>query len=269
MRFHGTVTEAGPHAIGGSPTGAASAPLHVLRVGAPCWPPASRGRGACLAERRHRAARRELHTLGDRRRTARIDTSPVAWADVVVFALPFCTVPVCLDCGALDADGAELVDHALETGHVWRRARERLVRGLVLAGERDPGLWLGRGLVVELREDPMAGAPAVEWDLLRALLTGADEVIAAGPGAAAAALREGVPAGRLTTASDDPDGTAPWTAALRRAAAARAIARGSPGASRSAAPTRSRLSASRRAGWPACPRGTRTPRAPPTRWSRS
>jgi len=221
MGFHAGVSEDGP-LTAGAPADVAPPPLHVLRVGAP----ASRVPDG-VVERAWRsvdvelpaaAAPRPMEALADG--TARIDTAPIAWADVVLLALPLTTVPVCLDCGATGPDGDEPLAHALETGHAWRRASDRLVRGLVLAGARDPGLWLARGLVVELRGDPVAEVPAVERDLVRLLLARADGVIAATQVAAAAARREGVAEGRLTLATDGSAGDAARVTALRRAAAA-------------------------------------------------
>jgi len=200
----------------------ASTPLRVLRVGA------GAGRAPVgVLERVWRSLDIELPSALAQRPLAaiaqglaRIDTSAIAWADVVVLGLPFATIPVCLDCGLTEPDGGDPIEHAREAGHTWRRPTDEVVRGLVLAGERDPGLWRGRGIVVELHGDPMAGAPDVERDLVGRLIRMADRVIASSAAAAAAARREGAGQDRIMTVGDGPTGPVTRLEALRLAAAA-------------------------------------------------
>ena len=202
---------------------AVRAPLRVLRVGAGGgqvpegveerrWPSLDVELPAALAGRPLAAI-----AAG----TARIDVSPVTWADVLVLRGPFATIPACLDCGLADADDAVLVEHAREAGHTWRRPIDQMVRGLVMALEREPALLRSRGLVVELPGDPADGVPDAELDLVRALLRAADRVLAPDAGAAAAASRLGAIEGRVVVVDPSAAGDASRRAALLAAAAAR------------------------------------------------
>jgi hypothetical protein len=206
---------------------AARAPLHVLHVGA--------GRGRVIEGVEERAWRsldvdlpsalagRPLAAIAEG--SARIDTSAVVWADVLVLALPLATIPACLDCSVAHTDDLELIAHARETGHTGRRPVDQMVRGLQMAAERDPHQWRSRGIVVDVTDDALADSPEIEWSLIRRLLATADRVIAADPAAAAAARREGAAPDRVTIADTGPAGRGPRLEALWQAAAAHDPAR--------------------------------------------
>jgi hypothetical protein len=161
---------------------------------------------------------------------AEFDTTPLTWADIVVFRNSYATAATCQSCAIAATEEATLVDHALKTGHEWRRPYEGLVRGLVEALDRQPQLLRGRALVYELDLDPWSREPAVvehegvalELDFVRLLLRTADLVVARTPEAASAARREGAREIALV-ASHDGDSTR--AAAWRRAAARAGIGR--------------------------------------------
>ena len=127
------------------------------------------------------------------------DASPLLDVDVLVFRPPFATAAVCTACGVAALDEDVLIAHEAATGHAWRRPYESMVRGLVETLLTDIGRLRGRGLVVELDEDPWSDACAwppdlrapIELELVAMLLRVADVVVTGSPEAAAAAERSG------------------------------------------------------------------------------
>lgn len=150
----------------------------------------------------------------------RLDTSPLGWADVVLFSGRYATLPTCDSCGLAWDDDAPAQAHSRESGHVWRRPWQQAVRCLVETAARWPAVWRTRAVAYALDADPWADAqevPALDLDLVRTLLSTADVVLAATRDAAAAAVREGAAPDRVVRAAGDD--TAARLEALARAAA--------------------------------------------------
>jgi hypothetical protein len=98
--------------------------------------------------------------LGDaiREGVAVVDTSPIEWADVIVFRRWYGTVPACEDCDFAARDEAGLVRHLQARGH--RPAdRDFIVRSLLGSIERDPAVLKGRAMVYELDDNLLAPQP--------------------------------------------------------------------------------------------------------------
>ncbi len=89
---------------------------------------------------------------------AKVDLSPIEWADVLVFRRWYGTVHACDDCDFAAADEAGLGTHLRLSGH---RAvtRDRIIRPLLDAIERDPAVLRGRAVVYELDDDLMSPEP--------------------------------------------------------------------------------------------------------------
>jgi glycosyltransferase involved in cell wall biosynthesis len=93
-----------------------------------------------------------------RDRVALVDTSPIDWADVVVFRRFYGTVPACEDCDFAARDDAALLRHLQARGH--RPAdRDFIVRSLLTSIERDPAVLKGRAVVYELDDNLLAPQP--------------------------------------------------------------------------------------------------------------
>jgi glycosyltransferase involved in cell wall biosynthesis len=87
-----------------------------------------------------------------------VDTSPIDWADVVVFRRWYGTVPACEDCDFAGPDAGALAGHCRSRGH--RPAnRDFIVRSLLASIERDPAVLKGRAMVYELDDNLMAPQP--------------------------------------------------------------------------------------------------------------
>ena len=87
-----------------------------------------------------------------------VDTSPIDWADVVLFRRWYGTVPACEDCDFAARDDAALAAHLRTRGH--RPAdRDFIVRSLLAAIERDPAVLKGRAMVYELDDNLLAPQP--------------------------------------------------------------------------------------------------------------
>jgi hypothetical protein len=89
---------------------------------------------------------------------ATVDTSPIDWADVVLFRRWYGTVRACEDCDFAGRDDASLAQHLRTRGH--RPAdRDFIVRSLLAAIERDPAVLKGRATVYELDDNLLAPQP--------------------------------------------------------------------------------------------------------------
>ncbi len=89
---------------------------------------------------------------------AEIDLSPIEWADVLVFRRYYSTVYACDECDCTAPDAATLAGHCKMTGHA-PVARDRIVRDLLAAIERDRSILRGRALVYELDDDLLSTPP--------------------------------------------------------------------------------------------------------------
>jgi hypothetical protein len=125
-----------------------------------------------------------------------VDTSPIDWADVVVFRRFYGTVPACEDCDFAARDETVLMRHLRATGH--RRAdRDFIIRSLLGSIERDPTVLKGRAMVYELDDNLLAPQPWLgfynrmqgELDLIDRLARRADLVTVSTPVLAAALTR--------------------------------------------------------------------------------
>jgi hypothetical protein len=87
-----------------------------------------------------------------------IDTSPIEWADVLVFRRYYATVCACDECDYAAPDAATLAGHCKTTGHA-PVARDRIVRDLLAAIERDRSVLRGRAMVYEIDDMLLAPQP--------------------------------------------------------------------------------------------------------------
>ncbi len=151
-----------------------------------------------------------------------VDTSPIDWADVVVFRRWYGTVPACEDCDFAGRDDAALAGHLRTRGH--RPAdRDFIVRSLLAAIERDPAVLKGRAMVYELDDNLLAPQPWLgffsriqgDLDLIDRLARRADLVTVTTPilatamgrhNAAIRVIRNAVDPERYTASAEaDPD----------------------------------------------------------------
>ena len=89
---------------------------------------------------------------------AKLDLSPIEWADVLVFRRCYGTVFACDSCDFAATNDASLQEHAQATGH--RPAfRDRIIRDLLTAIERDPAILRGRAMVYEVDDDLLTPQP--------------------------------------------------------------------------------------------------------------
>jgi hypothetical protein len=219
---------------GGNDTTAWGETLNALVIGGGSLPPASSGIACRPWASLDVALPREFHgrpLLACLAHSAEFDTTPLAWADVLVLRNTYAVAAACFNCPAASFDEAVLLAHAAETGHEWRRPHEGLVFGLVDALVREPRLLRGRAIVYELDEDPWASRPSagtspagdgphspLDLEFVRLLLRVADVVVVDGETARAAALREGarevvaLPAENAVTARAEG-----WRSGARRA----------------------------------------------------
>jgi hypothetical protein len=91
---------------------------------------------------------------------AAVDTSPIEWADVVVFRRWYGTVHACEDCDFAARDAAALARHTQLRAH-RPVARDRVVRSLLASLEKDPAVLRGRAMVYELDDNLLAPQPWV------------------------------------------------------------------------------------------------------------
>ena len=127
---------------------------------------------------------------------ARVDTSPIDWADVIVFRRWYGTVHACEDCDFVAADDAGLLAHTKASGH-GPVVRDRIIRPLLAAIENDPAVLRGRAMVYELDDNLLAPQPwlgfqrrlAGDADLITRFLRRADLVTVTTPTLAAALAR--------------------------------------------------------------------------------
>ena len=89
---------------------------------------------------------------------ATVDTSPIEWADVLVFRRWYGTVHACDVCDFAAPDDAILAQHAKATGHAMV-TRDRVIRSLLTSIERDPAVLRGRAVVYELDDNLMSPQP--------------------------------------------------------------------------------------------------------------
>ena len=89
---------------------------------------------------------------------AAIDTSPIDWADVLVFRRWYGTVPACEGCDFVAPDLEVLANHARRTGHE-PATPDRIIRPLLSAIEHDDAFVRGRAVVYELDDDLLAAQP--------------------------------------------------------------------------------------------------------------
>jgi hypothetical protein len=213
---------------GGGGTTAGQESLHALVIGAGSLPPPSSGIICRPWPSLDVALPREFHgqpLLACLARAAEFDTTPLAWADILVLRNSYAVAAACFSCPTVSVDEAVLLAHAAETGHEWRRPCEGLVFGLVDALVREPRLMRGRAIVYELDEDPWASAaagggapPEPDLELVRLLLRVADLVIVRGEDALTAALREDAREVVALPADGDADARAEaWRRGARRA----------------------------------------------------
>ena len=104
---------------------------------------------------------------------ADIDTSPIDWADVLVFRRWYGTVHACEDCDFVAADDAGLLAHTKASGHS-AVVRDRIIRPLLTAIENDPAVLRGRGMVYEV-DDNLLAPPA--WSGFARRLAGDQDLI--------------------------------------------------------------------------------------------
>ena len=123
---------------------------------------------------------------------AAIDTSPLEWADVLVFRRWYGTVHACEDCDYAAPDEATLAGHTEATGHA-AVARDHIVRILLSSIEADRTVLGGRAIVYELDDDLLSPQPwlgfyrrmAGDRDLIERFARVADLVTVATPTLAA------------------------------------------------------------------------------------
>ena len=87
-----------------------------------------------------------------------IDTSPLDWADVLVFRRYYGTGHACASCDFAAPDAATLDAHNRSTGHP-AYGRDRIVRTILGAIERDPGFLRGRAMLYELDDNLLEPQP--------------------------------------------------------------------------------------------------------------
>jgi hypothetical protein len=89
---------------------------------------------------------------------ATVDTSPIEWADVLLFRRWYGTIHACDVCDFAAPDGGTLVRHSLATGHAMV-TRDRIIRSLLTSIEKDPAVLRGRAMVYELDDNLMSPQP--------------------------------------------------------------------------------------------------------------
>ena len=89
---------------------------------------------------------------------AAVDTSPMEWADVLLFRRWYGTVFACEDCDYAAPSAAMLQAHAQATGHAVV-FRDRIIRSLLTSIETDPAVMRGRAMVYELDDNLLATQP--------------------------------------------------------------------------------------------------------------
>ena len=127
---------------------------------------------------------------------ATVDTSPIEWADVLLFRRWYGTVHACDDCDFAAPDEPNLMKHALASGHAMI-TRDRIVRSLLTSIERDPTVLRGRAMVYELDDNLLAPQPWLNFyhriqgdlDLIERFARRADLVTVSTPTLAAALAR--------------------------------------------------------------------------------
>jgi hypothetical protein len=127
---------------------------------------------------------------------AQVDTSPLDWADVVLFRRWYGTVHACNDCDFAAHDEAGILAHARSAGHS-PIVRDRIIRWLLNSIEADRSILRGKAMVYELDDNLMSPQPwlgfysrlAGDMDLIERLARAADLVTVTTPTLAAAMNR--------------------------------------------------------------------------------
>jgi hypothetical protein len=119
---------------------------------------------------------------------AEIDTSPIEWADVLVFRRWYATIHACDECDFAAPDAPGLDRHAAATGHA-PVTRDRIVRPLLASIEKDRAVLRGRAVVYELDDGLLSAEPWLGFydrlqgdrDLIERFARSADLVTASTP----------------------------------------------------------------------------------------
>ena len=127
---------------------------------------------------------------------ARVDTTPIEWADVLVFRRWYGTVHACEVCDFVARDEPGLIVHSHATGHPMV-SRDRIIRSLLGSIERDRRVLRGRAMVYELDDNLLAPQPWLgfyrriqgDLDLIERLARQADLVTVTTPALAKAFSR--------------------------------------------------------------------------------